>query len=186
MINEIYEQISTKLKNVSRMVVGIDGMAAAGKTTLAAELADKFCGEVIHMDDFFLPFELRTAERLKEPGGNVHYERFIDEVVSKLSAGEPFEYGVFDCSVMDVTKKQYIKNSGLVIVEGAYTLRPEFRHLYDLKVFMKVTQRAQEERILNRSNAKKLKDFKERWIPLEEQYFEGLHPEDAADILLQG
>ena len=84
MINEIYEQISTKLKNVSRMVVGIDGMAAAGKTTLAAELADKFCGEVIHMDDFFLPFELRTAERLKEPGGNVHYERFIDEVVSKI------------------------------------------------------------------------------------------------------
>ena len=49
------------------------------------------------MDDFFLPFELRTAERLKEPGGNVHYERFIDEVVSKLSAGEPFEYGVFRC-----------------------------------------------------------------------------------------
>ena len=32
------------------------------------------------MDDFFLPMELRTAERLEEPGGNVHYERFSAEV----------------------------------------------------------------------------------------------------------
>ena len=37
-----------------RAVIAIDGMAASGKSTLAARLAEELDGCVIHMDDFFL------------------------------------------------------------------------------------------------------------------------------------
>lgn len=184
MIDLLCKVIEEKLTANARVCIAIDGMAAAGKTTLAERLAQKFGGEVVHMDDFFLPFELRSAERIGEAGGNVHYERFSSEVAAGLTGGKPFEYGVFSCTEMAIAGTKHIENSGLVIVEGAYCLRPEFRELYDFKVFMKVDPETQEERILARSNPQKLKDFKTRWIPLETAYFEGLNPEAAADLVI--
>ncbi|MCL1786352.1 MAG: hypothetical protein FWG38_00075 [Defluviitaleaceae bacterium] len=65
-------------------VIAIDGRAASGKSTLATALKDVIDGEVVHMDDFFLPKALRTEARMKEAGGNIHYERFLEEVVIRL------------------------------------------------------------------------------------------------------
>ena len=73
-----------KVKPAGCGVIAMDGRAAAGKTTLAEELAVTLGGAVVHMDDFFLPGELRTPERLAAPGGNVHAERFVEEVLPYL------------------------------------------------------------------------------------------------------
>ncbi|NLW16171.1 MAG: hypothetical protein GX033_00665, partial [Firmicutes bacterium] len=64
--------------------VAIEGHSAAGKTFLARQLARIYDCNVIAMDHFFLPPSLRTEARLAEPGGNVHYERFISEVLDGL------------------------------------------------------------------------------------------------------
>ena len=53
-------------------VIALDGRAAAGKSTLAAALAETLQAAVSHMDDFFLPLALRTPQRLAQPGGNIH------------------------------------------------------------------------------------------------------------------
>ena len=50
-------------------LVAIDGRCAAGKTTLAGELQAALGCNVVHMDDFYLPFSRRTAERMARPGG---------------------------------------------------------------------------------------------------------------------
>ena len=72
MKDRLKEHICTLLQEKGgRAVIAIDGMAASGKSTLAARLAEELDGCVIHMDDFFLPPELRTQERLSSPGGNV-------------------------------------------------------------------------------------------------------------------
>jgi len=81
-----------KVKPAGCGVIAMDGRAAAGKTTLAEELAVTLGGAVVHMDDFFLPGELRTPERLAAPGGNVHAERFVEEVLPYLRRGEAFRY----------------------------------------------------------------------------------------------
>ena len=69
-------------------VIALDGRAAAGKSTLAAALAETLQAAVIHMDDFFLPPALRTPQRLDRPGGNIHYERFAEEVLPRLRGGQ--------------------------------------------------------------------------------------------------
>lgn len=51
----------------------------------------------IHMDDFFLPLEMRTPQRLQQPGGNVHYERFLETVLKPLSLQQTVFYQPFDC-----------------------------------------------------------------------------------------
>ena len=178
------DKIETLIAQNPHAVIGIDGMAAAGKSTLAEELAEEFGGEVVHMDDFFLPAELRTDERLSEPGGNIHYERFQREVALKIKEKRSFDYGVFDCSEMAVAEIKHIENKGLLIIEGAYCLRPEFRELYDLKVFMKIDGEAQLKRIIDRDGERKAEIFKDRWIPLETAYFETMDVEAAADVVI--
>lgn len=103
MKNAVTEIITAyeKLKPAGAGVIAIDGRAASGKTTLAAALAAETGGAVVHMDDFFLPAELRTPQRLAAPGGNVHAERFAEEVLPFLRQGRPFCYRRFDCRVMD-------------------------------------------------------------------------------------
>ncbi|MBQ3256889.1 MAG: hypothetical protein IJA67_05715 [Oscillospiraceae bacterium] len=79
-IEEIAARVDAMLQSGTRpVVIGMDGMAASGKSTLAALLADRLDAAVIHMDDFFLPQGFRTPERLRTPGGNVYYERFCKE-----------------------------------------------------------------------------------------------------------
>ena len=53
----LIDQIRKLAKVKCAPIIGIDGMAAAGKSTLAEELASLVGGCVVHMDDFFLPEE---------------------------------------------------------------------------------------------------------------------------------
>lgn len=179
------EKIIGLLPDDKRAVIAIDGRCASGKTTLAGELAKRLGGEVVHCDDFFLPRELRTGSRLGEPGGNFHRERFISEVIEKLGSGEPFEYGVFDCSAFSVSSLRKIENTGVIIVEGAYCLHPDIPDIYDLRVFLSVSPEEQLYRIEKRNGAAALKAFREKWIPMEERYFAEFGIKDKCDLVIE-
>ncbi|MCL2513189.1 MAG: uridine kinase [Oscillospiraceae bacterium] len=167
------------------VVIGIDGRCGAGKTTLAGHLASLYNAGIIHMDDFFLPPELRTPGRLAEPGGNVHYERFRGEVIDGVLRGEPFSYRVFDCKSMGYNGCRRISPQPLVIIEGSYSLREDFRFLYDIKVFADISKEKQRERIIKRSGEEAFKAFKEKWIPMEERYFKEMKVKSCCDIAIE-
>ena len=166
------------------VIVALDGMAAAGKTTAAQALAARWGAPVVHMDDFFLPPELRTPERLAEPGGNVHYERFAAEVLPGLRAGMPFSYRVFDCSVMDYRGEASVPSAPVVIVEGSYALHPRFGDYADVTVFLAVDPAEQERRIRARNGTDGWTDFCDRWIPMENAYHAAFRLRETADIVL--
>lgn len=181
------EELLAELQTLSGEVriIAIDGRCAAGKTTLAAWLAERLDGDVIHMDDFFLPIELRTVERREEPGGNVHYERFRAEVLPGLKERVPFSYQRFDCSRMELGRLIPVKNKGIVIVEGAYSCHPVLGDYMDRKVFMDIDRKLQEERILLRNGKDRLQDFREKWIPMEEAYFTAFSIEEHTDYFIK-
>ena len=165
-------------------VIAIDGRAASGKTTLARQLAPILKADVVHMDDFFLPSELRTPARYAEPGGNVHYERFAAEVLPNLRKPEPFSYRVFDCSRMACDGSREIRSPAWRIVEGAYSLHPAFGDYADLKVFYDISPEEQMRRIRLRNGERGARMFRERWIPLEELYIDKCAPFRRADLIL--
>ena len=96
-ISELLCRVDALLQQKDRVVIAIDGVCGAGKTTLAAKLAEHYDCNVIPMDDFFLRPEQRTPARFAEPGGNIDYERFYEEVLLPLREGRAFFYRPFDC-----------------------------------------------------------------------------------------
>ena len=157
------------------VVLAIDGRAASGKTTAAALISELFSAQTIHMDHFFLPGELRTNERLSEVGGNIHRERFIQEILPSLRCDDGFSYRVFDCSRFDYNDSpRRILPAPLYIVEGSYAFHPMFGKYYDVSFFSDVSYEEQLERILRRNGERMLERFKNEWIPMEVRYFDSI------------
>lgn len=163
-------------------LVAIDGRCGSGKTGLARLIAQVFPCNVFHMDDFFLPFELRTLERLAAPGGNVDYERADREVLSPLRRGEDVLLRPFDCHTGALKPAERVPFRPLNLIEGSYAHHPALAGRYDLKIFLTCGQEEQRRRLLEREGPQGVIPFLERWIPLEERYFDALGIEDAADL----
>ena len=174
----------TALDLSKRQIIALDGRCASGKTTLAADLARIAGAGVVHMDDFFLPPALRAPERLAAPGGNVHYERFITDVLPGLRSGQAFSYPVFDCSVMQINGARSVPAASLVIVEGAYSCHPALGDYMTLRAFSDVDPEIQRRRILARNGESGLQNFETRWIPMEERYFEACRIREQAQVVL--
>ncbi len=182
-MEQIFEKIEKIIAENPRAVIGIDGQCASGKTTLAIEIADKFNAQIIHMDDFFLPFGMRSNERLSETGGNVHYERFNDEVVSGLEKGDKFAYRAFCCKNGTYAEIKELSNDLPIIIEGAYAFHPKIKMSFDFKIFLKADYEKRLERIRQRNGSEMLEIFKAKWIPLEDKYFSEFSIEEKCDII---
>lgn len=166
------------------IVISIDGRAASGKSTIAEILKEILDAELIHMDDFFLPPAHRTPERFAEPGGNVHYERFYEEVVLPLTQGDSFSYRIFDCSKMDYNGLHEIHQKKWIIIEGSYSCHPHFGDYADLKIFSDVDPKIQMERIKKRNGEFMAKRFQNEWIPMEEVYFNHFQIKKNSDLII--
>jgi uridine kinase len=182
--NKLFKLIDAALQANERVLLAIDGDAAAGKSTLAAELARAYGCEVIHMDDFFLPPNLRTQSRLDEPGGNVDYERFKKEALMPLLAGESFAFRPFDCKIWDFNSEIQISPNRLTVVEGAYSMHPTLAHAYNLKIFVKIDAEEQMRRIRTRNGLEMAEKFENVWIPMEKRYQAAFNIEADCDLVL--
>ena len=122
---------------------------------------------------------MRTPQRLSQPGGNVDAERFLAQVLLPVSRGEQAMVQKYDCHADALLDPVFVSPKRVAIIEGAYSLHPLLAPFYTLKVFCRIDPALQESRILARNGAEALPVFRERWIPLENRYFEAL------DILAQ-
>ncbi len=165
-------------------VIAIDGRAASGKSTMAQQLGAILDASVIRMDDFFLPPDLRTPGRYAQPGGNVHYERFLEEVVPYISVPECFSYRIFNCGKMDYDGSCQVESRQFRIVEGSYSCHPVFGRYASLTVCLNVEPREQMKRISLRNGEAMAEMFRKKWIPLEEEYFEAYRIGEKADIIV--
>lgn len=178
-------KIHSLLKEQPTILLAIDGRSGAGKTTFAEDLGKALSCPVIHMDDFFLrPFQ-RTARRLQTPGGNVDYERFLEEVLTPIKEQKDFSYQPFDCRSQALKEPVEIKWNRIIIVEGSYSCHPALAESYDYRIFLDVEAEEQKRRIRKRNGEEQAKVFFEKWIPLEEKYFMECNIRQKCDIVLE-
>ncbi|MFI3168971.1 MAG: hypothetical protein R3Y06_03395 [Faecalibacterium sp.] len=175
--------LPTPLENKA-VVLAIDGRCGAGKTTLATALANVLQTQAIQMDDFFLPPDKRTPIRLSTPGGNVDYERFGIEVLPFLRCSHGFSYQKFHCATMQLGEMRHIPTNRWRVVEGSYAHHPYFLQYANLRIFVTIDPKTQNKRILARNGAAWAKEFKQKWIPMEEKYFSTYHIPEKADLIL--
>jgi hypothetical protein len=169
---KIKDAINQLLKTHTQLIVAIDGRCAAGKTTLATQLQRDTGCNVIHMDHFFLRPEQRAPRRLQQPGGNVDWERVKTEVLQPLKRGTDFCYRPYDCHTQTYKEPIQVQPGQVTIIEGSYSCHPELFDFYDFHIFLTISPEVQRRRILYRNGAAGLKTFQDKWIVLEERYFE--------------
>ena len=185
-VEQIKQKVEVLLKENKKeiIVIAIDGMTGSGKTTLAEELSQVYKAPIFHADDYFLPPELRTEQRLHEPGGNIHYEKMKKEIIDILVEGKinsTIKYKPFICKNQSYGEEKSFKLNKVNIVEGSYCLNPYFGKYYDISVFLKINEKSQIERLTKRC-PQMINNFINKWIPLEKKYHDAFKLYDNCDI----
>lgn len=180
----LFDELDKRLEK-GRVIISIEGGSASGKTTLSQILDEKYDCTVFHMDDFFLQPYQRTKERFNEVGGNIDWERFLDEVLIPLRNKSKICYRKFNCATMSLGGKIEVNPNKLIVVEGVYSLHPKLEEFYDLSIFLDISSELQKERILKRNNSVFAKRFFEEWIPLENKYFNETDIKKRSDIVIK-
>lgn len=163
-------------------VLSIDGPCASGKTTIGKILSSFLECPCIHMDDYFLQANQRTAQRLEEPGGNIDYERFHQEINDAWNQNQPIHMRSYDCSSQTLRREVIVEKSPILIIEGSYAHHPYLDDMQAFKIFMDIEPSIQKERLQKRS-PDKFVDFIEKWIPMEEKYFHAFSIKEKSDYV---
>lgn len=164
-------------------ILAIDGRCASGKTTLANELSQSLSCNVVHMDDFYLPFALRTPERMAQPGENIEFERLISEIIAPLLAGRDAVYRPYACHENRFLPSVTLSAAKNTIVEGSYSCHPCLANMLGIKVFMDIAPDKQLSRIALRDPGH-VEAFRTMWIPREEFYFAECAVRERCDMVL--
>ena len=179
----LFAKIDNLLQKKEHAIIAIDGNSGAGKSSLAELLRSVYNCNIFRTDDFFLQNHQRTAERLDEPGGNVDYERFVECVIKPLRENPsiPFSYQVYECKKQELDRTVCVSPKPLSVIEGVYSLHPKFNDIYDIKVFLKVSE-AEQSRRLKARNPAMYDNFINIWIPMESKYFSFFNVSKMCDI----
>lgn len=181
---DLFKPIEHSLSFGRKVVLGIDGRSGAGKTTLAKIITNVYGGDFISMDDFYLPFEYRTPERMELPGGHIHYERFIEQVLNPIKAGEDcISYEKYDCQKGESVTVTAKLNPNVIVIEGSYSNHPWIRDLYSHTTFLDISDSLQKKRLLKRNGKEGYKILKNKWIPLENKYHKAYGVNQICSIL---
>ena len=183
---EALVRIDQALAQKKQVQIAIDGMCAAGKSTMGRILQSIYPCRLFHMDDFFLQSHQRTAKRLAQIGGNVDYERFKKEVLDHLNDRAGLEYQIYSCKDQKLDRRIQTGWTALNIIEGSYSQHPFFGDIWDLRFFCEIDPAEQLNRIKIRNGEAMCKRFKQEWIPKENAYFSAFNIREKSICLEDG
>jgi uridine kinase len=184
--------------------VAIDGIDAAGKTTMADELAELLerAGVAVlraSIDGFHHPASVRH-HRSEERPGQSYYEDSFDYRALRSLLLDPlapdgdhivrtrvFNFRI-DLPIEDAPIR--VEPGTVLLFDGVFLLRPELEGCWDLSVFVQVNPEVSLQRAAKRdvalfgtSDATERR-YRERYLPGQELYMSLVHPEQRAEILI--
>jgi uridine kinase len=134
-----------------RLRVGIDGLTAAGKTSLGHELAERISrsGRPVlraSLDDFKKPWRDRHLYD-RESGEGYYRNAFDYEVVTRLLLEPAAADGSGECALCSIDPLTQVDHSGVItpaasdavlIVDGVFAFRPEIDKHWDFRIWVDV------------------------------------------------
>lgn len=176
-------------------LVSIDGTGGSGKSTLTAEVGKCLGGEiavtVVHGDDFYRPMPAEDRLLLSAEDGYDQYfdwQRLRDQVLIPLTSGTAGQYQRYDwpAGTLAAGELHHAPRSGVVIVEGVYTARPELAGYYDLTVWVDTPREICMRRLDERGDDHGPGNWSERWRAAEEHYLAVTRPAGRLDLTVTG
>lgn len=184
--------------------VAIDGVDAAGKTTLADELAHIFTqrGRTVvraSIDGFHQPRAARYRRGVDSPEG--YYEDSFNYAalrVALLLPLGPGGSGIYRTRVFDFRADAPIDDppqtappDAILLFDGVFLLRPELYDLWDVRIFVEADfavtlQRAlkRDQQLFGDADAVRSR-YAQRYIPGQRLYLERVRPRERADVIVE-
>jgi uridine kinase len=155
--------------------IGVDGLGAAGKTTLAARIAAVVSGSVVVAIDHFGRAVLRGWDR----------DLFVTQVVEPLLAGRPGRYRRWDLETDRGLDWVEVPIGRPVIVEGVSSTDLRLPIPWDVRLWVEVPESVRRSRIAERDTAALLERWRTDWWPSEEEYLRRQQPSSRADAIVR-
>jgi uridine kinase len=203
-IHQIVEAILT-VEVPHPLRVAFDGIDAAGKTTLADEVAQGLAGSgrpIIRasLDGFHNPRNMRYRQGEDSPAG--YYEdsfnvfALLTELLQPLGPGGSLR---FRTEVFDFRRDQVVERpqetaspETILLFDGVFLHRPVLQPLWDLSIFIQIPFETALERARQRDlgllgSAEDVeKRYRKRYIPGQRLYLDACQPETIADLVING
>ncbi len=191
-----FDALATRLLQRTRvhstLLIAVDGGGGAGKSTFAASLcaaltAAGALATVVPMDDFFRPHE--KAQQPVSHGfvdGEMDWQRLREQVIAPLKVGHDARYQRFDWPTRTLQEWHAVPVGGSVIVEGVGVLRQELAACYDFKVWVRCPRQRRLERGVARDGEQARERWERQWLPADERFVQLHHPENVADLVVDG
>lgn len=183
------------------LFVGIDGRSGAGKSAVAAALSMRMAHDragmatVIEGDQFYAGgsaerWDRRTAAEKADRVIDWRRQRAVLEQLRDRGVAEwyPFDWEAedWDADVVPFAPELIVARAGSVVVlEGAYSCRPEMHDLLDLRVLLDVPREVRRRQLLGREGDAYRADWEARWSAAEDHYFATVMPPKHFDLLLR-
>jgi len=147
--NEIQEHILEWIKGSDKMVIGIDGYSAAGKSTILACLSEINSNVIkLHLDDFLKSSEERSKLMRGVQDKTVMFEKnwyrydLVEDLLKKFKSGsnEVIKLELYDYDQKEVVTKEYDLSKSILVVEGIFLFHPELpiNKYLDQRVYINV------------------------------------------------
>ncbi|WP_157245904.1 uridine kinase family protein [Nonomuraea typhae] len=155
-------------------LIAVDGPAGAGKTTFADRLGAALDAQVIHSDDFPVPWS-------EGPGAWFHALR--SQVLDPLAGGRPGRFRRYDWVTARYGAPVDVPAAPVVVIEGVGTARRDADHLLAFRVWLEAAWETRWERVLTRDGAALEPEWR-TWFTAEEQWFAEDATRSRADLVI--
>jgi uridine kinase len=191
-INQLKQALKQGLQH-DRFILGIDGLSRSGKTTLVNNLKEWLKTEghpalIFHLDNY-----IEDRKKRYNTGNEEWYEYYSlqwdaeylkQELFSKLHTEKELTLSFYD----EQNDSHFLKHTSiprkcLIIIEGVFLQRPEWKINLDYIVFLDCSreERFKREKEVTRQ---KMDKFKNRYWKAEDHYLETVRPLEGADLVI--
>jgi uridine kinase len=189
----ILRAISAQLQP-NRFILGIDGLSRSGKTTLALALQKELeCRGIeislIHIDDHIVERQRRYGTGFEEWREYYFLQWDIaflrEQLFNKLRSCDDVYLPFYDDATDTCTLKCIpLPGRGVVIVEGVFLQRAEWRDFFDYTIYLDCSRESRLARE-NETTRAKLDKFENRYWKAEENYLNCVRPMESSDLVLK-
>lgn len=198
LVGRVASAVDQLLQGRARVLVGIDGPDAAGKTTFADRLSDELGGGTVRAssDAFHNPVAVRRRRGELSPEGYYRdafdYMAIVDGLLVPFMAGRTrvatcrYDYGKEEPIHVDVA----VPTRSALVFDGVFLLRTELRQYWTLCVYLDVSPEeslrrgAARDADLFGSAADAQRRYVGRYLPAQALYRAEADPERLADVVV--
>lgn len=200
--NKIAMQVKKWYQPHHTLIVGMDGLGGAGKSTLSESLYQLLSEEhynivVLHIDDFIHPRAIRYEQGYAAWECYYYrqwrYDYLIEEIIKPIRLDNPLrkeielydkEHDIYRLHRIDIPV------GSIVIIEGVFLQREELKGVFDDMIYIDVPEEIRWNRVLARDgyigDSHQIQEkYEHRYFPAEHYYLKNCAPKENADYVIE-